>query len=86
MSVDDSGVIGLALMERKPRYPYEAALTTALLVSMCVVRFNGWLDVLFIALSVGATAYLTVRHQARRRLWLRGVESYRQLTGRLPWA
>jgi hypothetical protein len=82
--VTDWDVIGRALRKSRPRYPREAGVACALLVAASALAHRDWTDLVFAGIGAASAAYLTYRHRAAVRLWERGADSFRRLTGRDP--
>lgn len=80
----DWDTIGLALRERRPRYPHKAGLSCAMLIALSALNYHRWPDLVFAGLGAAIAAYLTYRHRAAMRLWRKGTDSFRHITGRYP--
>jgi hypothetical protein len=80
-------VIRLALRERRPALPGGGLGSCAFLVVSGLTRaalHHGWLDWGFTAIGVVLAVFLILRHRARMKVWRRGADSFRALTGREP--
>lgn len=77
-------VIGLALRERKPRYPHEAGFMCALVIALSALNYHGWADLGFAGLAAAVAVFLVFYHRRNMRRWQRGADSFRALTGRDP--
>ncbi len=80
----DWDVIGLALRERKPRYPHEAGLVCALVIAMSALNYHGWVDLGFAGIGAAIALFLVVYHRRNMRHWRKGADSFRRITGRDP--